>query len=782
MAEEHAYDTITAENMELESGFIAENSHTSANQDSDESMGQVKIEFVIGDENESDGLTEQTVYHIEEDGGDVRRGSDIPDGMPEKTSLIEETANIFRVPEEDYRHLRLHNDILEGLIAETSVSEQSTDPVSRDIRTNRDILECMTVTSSPAEQTIDLLDEVSADLGRNDMRSPDENNSEDVYVTRTPTLVIIGANHKFTVGSRYRSAPSASYHDLCKAGHKHYLEDPERRILGTIKGARPLMRTTGDAISVSKAETRKKAFLRRSSLPSPIIGKGPQTHIEDMDLCEMDFNCLKLRCNQGEIKPLWAPTSGHSSSRSKTDVHCGKKMVVRSPKLLENSSQPVKEIKTRREAGSHSRSTKEKTKEPLNTLVSSKMPPTQKKSSSMKTRIYKNLPSFSHSKNQSNSKEGTIKKSVDVLEKTLYMIERRTDRKPAKRVLKVPSSSKSLQHTDEAKEPMDDPRSPSTPVTLKRPPRMKARVHKDFKSFSPSKHQSKPEQAKITGTVDVPEKTLYMIEPISDQKPLRRALILASSNKSPKSDKKTPKRASVSASFSKQLPNSRRTSHIGENEVLKDNKKATEFDNLSPSSTSESILAVSIAEEPNEPLGENQQDSDSMNIQRISTTNADGPSGPSTETAKSIVNSNRESEMTETCDQDEKDGSSWMAKFSGETTDALQSADNSSENLPFSKGRHLNDDENAQDEIVCLKKTGGADDKARDTKPETEKILLRHQEAVGKNYNLDLNNVIEETASILVKTRKSKVKALVGAFETVISLRDRKPVVQSRVS
>ncbi|KAM7277567.1 hypothetical protein ACFE04_004701 [Oxalis oulophora] len=36
------------------------------------------------------------------------------------------------------------------------------------------------------------------------------------------------------------------------------------------------------------------------------------------------------------------------------------------------------------------------------------------------------------------------------------------------------------------------------------------------------------------------------------------------------------------------------------------------------------------------------------------------------------------------------------------------------------------------------------------------------------------NNVIEETASKLVETRKSKVKALVGAFETVISLQEKR--------
>ncbi|KFK33129.1 hypothetical protein AALP_AA6G334600 [Arabis alpina] len=37
-----------------------------------------------------------------------------------------------------------------------------------------------------------------------------------------------------------------------------------------------------------------------------------------------------------------------------------------------------------------------------------------------------------------------------------------------------------------------------------------------------------------------------------------------------------------------------------------------------------------------------------------------------------------------------------------------------------------------------------------------------------------LNNVIEEAMNKLTKVRKSKVKALVGDFETVISLQDTK--------
>ncbi|KAI7736945.1 hypothetical protein M8C21_019208 [Ambrosia artemisiifolia] len=57
-----------------------------------------------------------------------------------------------------------------------------------------------------------------------------------------------------------------------------------------------------------------------------------------------------------------------------------------------------------------------------------------------------------------------------------------------------------------------------------------------------------------------------------------------------------------------------------------------------------------------------------------------------------------------------------------------------------------------------------------------ESVVLKHQgEQEKKDAQGLLNNVIEETASKLVESRKSKVKALVGAFETVISLQDGKP-------
>ncbi|CAH8312534.1 unnamed protein product [Eruca vesicaria subsp. sativa] len=68
-----------------------------------------------------------------------------------------------------------------------------------------------------------------------------------------------------------------------------------------------------------------------------------------------------------------------------------------------------------------------------------------------------------------------------------------------------------------------------------------------------------------------------------------------------------------------------------------------------------------------------------------------------------------------------------------------------------------------------------------------EKVVLRHRKVEAKKKLQTLfNNVIEETVNKLEEVRKSKVKALVGAFETVISLQDndvnthKKKKVQSK--
>lgn len=70
------------------------------------------------------------------------------------------------------------------------------------------------------------------------------------------------------------------------------------------------------------------------------------------------------------------------------------------------------------------------------------------------------------------------------------------------------------------------------------------------------------------------------------------------------------------------------------------------------------------------------------------------------------------------------------------------------------------------------KGTNLSNDKEQQRKP---RVVLKHQDTQKKREArvLLFNKVIKETANKLVQTRKSKVKALVGAFESVISLQEK---------
>ncbi|XP_058228294.1 uncharacterized protein LOC131336457 [Rhododendron vialii] len=110
-----------------------------------------------------------------------------------------------------------------------------------------------------------------------------------------------------------------------------------------------------------------------------------------------------------------------------------------------------------------------------------------------------------------------------------------------------------------------------------------------------------------------------------------------------------------------------------------------------------------------------------------------------------------------------------------------QSENGTPRRLRFRRGLVLG---RSQDSKSDVGKTGskrrGTESDANGTEPGSEKVVLRHQDVQGKKDAQGLfNNVIEETASKLVESRKSKVKALVGAFETVISLQESKPSTQT---
>ncbi|KAJ0100105.1 hypothetical protein Patl1_21817 [Pistacia atlantica] len=106
----------------------------------------------------------------------------------------------------------------------------------------------------------------------------------------------------------------------------------------------------------------------------------------------------------------------------------------------------------------------------------------------------------------------------------------------------------------------------------------------------------------------------------------------------------------------------------------------------------------------------------------------------------------------------------------------IQSDNNGPRRLKFRRGRVLGEKPNLKGDGRRSFKKRGTDGVVIDSKSSSQKVVLRHQDVQGKKDSQILfNNVIEQTASKLAEIRKSKVKALVGAFETVISLQDTKP-------
>ncbi|PSS07954.1 Transcriptional regulator ATRX like [Actinidia chinensis var. chinensis] len=104
----------------------------------------------------------------------------------------------------------------------------------------------------------------------------------------------------------------------------------------------------------------------------------------------------------------------------------------------------------------------------------------------------------------------------------------------------------------------------------------------------------------------------------------------------------------------------------------------------------------------------------------------------------------------------------------------IQARNESPRRLRFKQRKVLDENQNgkADTEVRKLKQVVAIGDlPGSETKPTN--VVLRHQDVEGKKGGqILLNNVIEETANKLEQTRKSKVKALVGAFETLISLHD----------
>ncbi|MFS7999779.1 putative Calmodulin-binding domain, plant [Helianthus anomalus] len=88
--------------------------------------------------------------------------------------------------------------------------------------------------------------------------------------------------------------------------------------------------------------------------------------------------------------------------------------------------------------------------------------------------------------------------------------------------------------------------------------------------------------------------------------------------------------------------------------------------------------------------------------------------------------------------------------------------------MQFKKGKEL-ENETEEGENISLRRLSSDGAVCIAESVTTISVDLKHKETEEKKAAVLSNNVIEETASKLIRARKSKVKALVGAFETIVS-------------
>nr|XP_043617698.1 uncharacterized protein LOC122589472 [Erigeron canadensis] len=121
--------------------------------------------------------------------------------------------------------------------------------------------------------------------------------------------------------------------------------------------------------------------------------------------------------------------------------------------------------------------------------------------------------------------------------------------------------------------------------------------------------------------------------------------------------------------------------------------------------------------------------------------------------------------VVETSDDDYPDD----LRFRRGTILSPRSENNSPRKLEFKKGKELDEDETDNGESKSLRRLS-SDGAVYSPESYSISVDLKHQETEEKKDHSGLSNkVIEETANKLIQTRKSKVKALVGAFENIVS-------------
>lgn len=567
------------------------------------------------------------------------------------------------------------------------------------------------------------MDELSINLSMTcETTKPDEGNSR-----RNSTGKIFSLNSEERI-PHYLRASTGSCHDHCKYGKKHELEVKARCPIKSVPRRLPT-KSPNSQNSVESAvfpERKNTAVIKLKHSPDS------KTHLPDT------CNITKQQLSNNSIDSQNSVGSELLADRKKTSLtklkssSCSQPHVYAAPKTMK---QEVSSSPDKLEVSSKKGSIKLKDKSLSAKHVTSSKP---------KSFVVKELSSPDTSGGSSalrsvdlkiGQRTGTSLKPKSLALKQMSSPESSGGLK-GQRNSDVKISKRAGTPIVALKKVLVPPTAPMSPrPSLGRVASLKAQKNRTVKVVSPLKNHNKIRKAKPKqlNNDEIQEKTLYVIKIETENKPLE-----SGQNKNCEVEPSPPSSSSSPESLC--LPNAVSfSSHEGEDHESEYTMSETED--------------YSFSEDSEVDYRENAE------------TLKEGDKGKP-----------RKSGMV--CSE-EKDGQ--LLKFRrGKVVDG-QFENDSPRRLKFRRGRVLGENQKVKADAQrrSFKKRGANGDTLA-TEPGAEKVVLRHQDVQGKKDEKGLfNNVIEETASKLVETRKSKVKALVGAFETVISLQERKPSASS---
>lgn len=407
------------------------------------------------------------------------------------------------------------------------------------------------------------------------------------------------------------------------------------------------------------------------------------------------------------------------------------------PQLKTESSDRPKIIKQKKfDVSGESNIIKQKSSQPIRKIITSVEPGLlkQKNLSSVKKSIASGTPNIMKQKAQkvssphkgisvSSNSVLTLKSKVAVVKSTSPLIS-----SGALTILRNQENRKirsaRLSESGE-KKILKPPQASLSPQPVNRVSSIKLRKYKNTKSASPLKYQAKAENREHDNEF-VEEKTLYVIEPRQENKDLK-----------PTRQKSKIYRSSLSSHFvSSSSPSSPSVYSHGKGKHVDSDSASIEAGRSNWWSKGRRSMKLAVVLK-----GDNKQ----------------------------------RPRRTATVLSEEKPPTPHKLKFRRGKVINIQSDNNGPRRLRFRPVRVVSE---SQNDVVRMsfrkrRELNVADSSAPSA--EAPAVVLRHQDVQDKKDTQGLFNlVIEETASKLVETRKSKVKALVGAFETVISLQESK--------